>query len=557
MRIGKRGLAAAALGLVGAFAATVAFAAQPSGDRSDDIKGAIDGGKAKHVIFFLGDGMGDSEITIARNYAMGAGGRFAGIDAPMFTGEATTWAVQEGNPTQPDYVTDSAASGTAWATGSKTSNNRVSTTAGTDQDLKTVLEYAQDRGWGTGDVSTAEITDATPAVLASHVRLRGCQGPLDMATCPQDRKSAGGPGSIAEQLIDHGVDVILGGGKARFDQVIPAGEPGAGTTLLAKAPTRGYQVVSDRTGMLAAPTNEKILGLFTAGNMTTEWNGELAKPYPGTGPQRCNETSRPANEPSLSEMTTKAIDLLEASPKASKGWFLQVEGASIDKQDHAENPCAQIGETVAFDKAIQVGLEYAKTHPDTLIVVTADHAHTSQIIDPQTASDHSPGAISVLTTDEGSSMTVNYATNLDGRSQSHTGSEVRVAAQGPQAANVLGVIDQTDLFHLMLRAMGVEGTPEPGPNMAGQNLSGAQLQNADLANATLTGANLSGAQLQGADLSGANLSGANLNGANLTGAKLTGATTSGSNLNGVVWSNTTCPDGANSNAHAGTCVHNL
>jgi uncharacterized protein YjbI with pentapeptide repeats len=274
-------------------------------------------------------------------------------------------------------------------------------------------------------------------------------------------------------------------------------------------------------------------------------------------------------------MTQEAIQLLEASPKASKGFFLQVEGASIDKQDHAENPCAQIGETVAFDAAIQVGLAYARDNTDTLVIVTADHGHTSQMIDPQTASDHSPGAISVLTTDEGSPMTVNYPTNLDTRSQSHTGTEVRVAAQGPQAANVLGVIDQTDLFHIMARDMGVEGA-QPA-DLQGQNLSGAQLQNASLANANLQGANLSGAQLQGATLtganlagadlngaqlvsavlSGANLGGANLNGANLTGAKLDGASLAGANLNGVVWSNTTCPDGTNSNAHGATCVNNL
>src|SRR5689334_16321663 len=84
--------------------------------------------------------------------------------------------------------------------------------------------------------------------------------------------------------------------------------------------------------------------------------------------------------------------------------------ASIDKRDHAQDPCAQIGETVAFDRAIQVGLAYAKRHPNTLIVVTAEHGHTSQIIDPQTAADHSPGAISVLTTNEGVNMTANYAT---------------------------------------------------------------------------------------------------------------------------------------------------
>jgi hypothetical protein len=90
--------------------------------------------------------MGDSEITIARNYLLGAGGRFDGIDALPLTGEATTWSVQEANSGKPDYVTDSAAAGTAWATGHKTSNGRISTTAGTNQDLKTILEIAREQG---------------------------------------------------------------------------------------------------------------------------------------------------------------------------------------------------------------------------------------------------------------------------------------------------------------------------------------------------------------------------------------------------------------------------
>ena len=119
-------------------------------------------------------------------------------------------------------------------------------------------------------------------------------------------------------------------------------------------------------------------------------------------------------------------------------------------------PCGQIGETIEFDRAIQVGIDWARTNPETLIIVTADHGHTSQIIDPQTASDHSPGAIATLITADGQPMVVNYATNLDGRSQSHTGTEVRIAAQGPQGANVVGVTNQTDLFHTMARALGLE-----------------------------------------------------------------------------------------------------
>jgi alkaline phosphatase len=153
-------------------------------------------------------------------------------------------------------------------------------------------------------------------------------------------------------------------------------------------------------------------------------------------------------------MTTKALELLEND----KGFFLQVEGASIDKQDHSANACGQIGETVAFDKAIGVALDYQQLHPDTLVVVTADHAHTSQIVPvPGNEPLGRPGNLStLLTKGDQSMMTINYATRSHGQSQDHTGSEVRIAAQGPQAASVVGVTNQTDLFHTMARALGLE-----------------------------------------------------------------------------------------------------
>src|SRR5262245_33384843 len=193
-----------------------------NGDRTADLRRALEDGGARNVLLFIGDGMGDSEITLARNYAVGAAGRLA-MDRLPFTGEYTTYAVTESTPDIPDYVTDSAASGTGWATGVKTSNGRISTTAQTDRDVKTILEIAQERGYRTGDITTAELTDATPAVLAAHVAARSCQGPTDMLACPQDRKSAGGPGSIAEQMIAHRVDVLLGGGASRFAQPTEAG----------------------------------------------------------------------------------------------------------------------------------------------------------------------------------------------------------------------------------------------------------------------------------------------------------------------------------------------
>src|SRR5262245_17869857 len=452
--IALAGAAAAAAGLLGS---TIAKAGSDD-DRTSLVQQAISSHRARNVIMYLGDGMGDSEITIARNYEKGAAGRLT-MDSLPLTGEYATYAVQRGTRNVPDYVTDSAASGTGWSTGHKTYNNAISVDPVTFAPLPTILELAQEAGFKTGSITTAELTDATPAVLNAHITLRACQGPADMATCPNETKQAGGLGSIAEQTVDHKVDVLMGGGKQRFDQIVTGGSF-AGKTVTQQAQALSYKVATDQSGLAAAAPGTRFLGLFAAANMDLEWTGPLAAPYPGPVASACTKShaARPATEPHLSDMTARAIELLSTKVQGDKrhGFFLQVEGASIDKQDHAENPCGQIGETIELDRAIKVGLEWAKTNRDTLIIVTADHGHTSQIIEPQTDSDHSPGAIATLITADGQPMVVNYATNLHGRSQSHTGTEVRIAAQGPQAANVVGVTDQTDLFHTMARALRLE-----------------------------------------------------------------------------------------------------
>ncbi len=127
-----------------------------------------------------------------------------------------------------------------------------------------------------------------------------------------------------------------------------------------------------------------------------------------------------------------------------------MEGASIDKRDHAADVCGQIGETVAFDDAVGVALK--RSPPNTLIVVTADHSHTSQIIpEEQTPA----SAYATLKTVDGSPIRVAYGTVPAGPtgplgSESHTGAEVPIAAVGPQAANVNGLTDQTDLNATLL-----------------------------------------------------------------------------------------------------------
>jgi alkaline phosphatase len=96
---------------------------------------------------------------------------------------------------------------------------------------------------------------------------------------------------------------------------------------------------------------------------------------------------------------------------ALRGFFLQVEGASIDKQDHAANACSQLGETVAFDKAIGVALDDQRSHPDTLVVVTADHAHTSQIASEDAEGDGLPTGYSTnLLTKDGQTLSLTYGT---------------------------------------------------------------------------------------------------------------------------------------------------
>jgi alkaline phosphatase/streptomycin-6-phosphatase len=427
-------------------------------DRTAEIRASLDAHRARNVILLIGDGMGDAELTMARYYYAGAGGQL-NIDRFTFTGDLTTYAVEESDPKIPDYVPDSASTASAWATGMKTSDRRISTSASSDLPLETILELAQENGLRTGVVTTSNITDASPAALAAHVNHRKCAGPADMEKCAQYRKAAGGLGSIAEQMVDHKIDVLLGGGLGTLAQTIDAGEH-AGRTVIESAAAQGYQLVYD-TLQLAAVDSLKdgpLLGLFAGDHLKPRWSGELAMAYPCSGPQQCVTGQRPAEQPTLAAMTRKALQLLEGED----GFFLQVEGALIDKCAHAIDPCGQIGETIDFDEAVGVANAYAAAHPDTLVIVTADHAQSSQMVDWMDERDYTRGFCSRLTSLEGAEIKVVYATNVKGRIQQHLGTQVRVAARGPRAANVLGLIDQTDLYFLMGSALGLINTPEAG-----------------------------------------------------------------------------------------------
>jgi alkaline phosphatase len=212
--------------------------------------------------------------------------------------------------------------------------------------------------------------------------------------------------------------------------------------------------------------------------MPVSWTGPAAVRQGYLQPAaRCTDNpKRGAEVPALAAMTQKTIDLLSGSEKGkNKGFFLQVESASIDKRDHAADPCGQIGETVAFDEAVQKALEFAQKDGNTLVIATADHGHTSQIGEPYSEADLQgiaedeklpiervrdmvyPGLTRLLTTKDGADMLISYGTSADVavEDQGHTGTQVRIAAFGPRAANVVALTDQSDLFFTMTDALGI------------------------------------------------------------------------------------------------------
>lgn len=470
---------------------------------------------AKNVILFLGDGMGDSEITVARDYLKGANGHFDGLDAvgqpsalddvQAGTGQYTTFSVGNGskdsavgkdgdgklvanpNPGKLTPVTDSSASGSAWATGTKTYNNAVDVDIYGNPQLN-LFELAKAAGKATGNVTTAEIQDATPAVLESHSSERSCYGPQgktdgssngaannDAAKrCLVNQlKENGGIGSISEQLLDTRADVTIGGGSKYFRQTVQGGEY-KGKTVWEQAKEMGFQTVENDPAAMNAlqyKDNQPVLALMSDGNMPTKFDPSKATakdPAKDANPTVCTPNANWLGNQgsSLKDMTKKALDLLNDNPNGQKnGFFLQVEGASIDKQDHAGNACGQIGETDDFDQAIAYAMQNVDL-TNTLVIVTADHAHTSQILNAQPAYALS----TVLKTADGNNMVVSYGTAQDdsrdadggynGGDMEHTGTQLRIAASGPGAQRVIGLTDQTDNFYTIAGALGLATSTE-------------------------------------------------------------------------------------------------
>jgi alkaline phosphatase len=293
--------------------------------------GAMDAssGKARNVILLIGDGMGPSHFGATWLYSNRVLGKDLRMAEAMKAGR-TAYLV---NDTADAIVTESAAAAGQIATGQRMTARAVSMAADGTTPVKTVMETLKSRGLATGLVTTSGITDATPAAFAAHVSHRSDEM------------------SVAEQELKFGVDVLMGGRKQFFLPEVSAGKRKDGRNLLDEARATGYNVVGDAEELKAAQ-GAKILGLFNMGNMAYEIDRATTM------------------EPSLAEMTAKTLAVLSRNPK---GFFAMIEGGRIDHAAHRNDAPGTIRDTLAFDEAVGVALEFARKNPDTLLIVTADH----------------------------------------------------------------------------------------------------------------------------------------------------------------------------------------
>jgi alkaline phosphatase len=332
----------------------------------------------RNVILFVGDGMGVSTVTAARIHAGQLAGGTGEEHSLSFDEFPHVALVKTYNVDR--QVPDSAGTMSAMATGRTHRMGVLSVApevergdcAGALQNpLATLLEQAEQAGYGTGVVTTTAITHATPAANYAHSTDRGWEDDSEMP--PEALEQ--GCRDIARQLIEFGVgdgiEVALGGGRVHF---APAGQadpehpeqPGMrldGRDLvaewLAADANRSYAWNSAQFNGLDPAAGGQVLGLFEPGQMQFE----------------VDRAATGRNEPSLAEMTAFAIRKLQAN---RKGFYLMVEGGRIDHAHHAGNAYRALHDAVALDAAVRQAL--ALTDPDdTLILVTADHSHTFTI----------------------------------------------------------------------------------------------------------------------------------------------------------------------------------
>ena len=313
--------------------------------------------RVKNVILFIGDGMTIANRTAARVLSKGITegkyqGRLAFDDMPS--------TAMIGTSGSDSLITDSANSMSAYTTGHKTAVNAMGVYVSRASDnlshpkVETITELLKRKTkMSVGIVSDAELQDATPGAMVAHTRRRA------------DKQY------IADQLLASKAEVILGGGSAYF---YPQSSKGSKrkdeNNLVETFKADGYQVALTKQELIAASENKntkKLFGVFHPDNM----DGSLDRLF-----LKKNTVSQYPNQPDLTEMTQSAIDVLSRNPN---GFFLMVEAALIDKFNHPLDWERAAFDTIMLSNAVQVAKDFAKTHPDTLIIVTPDHTHSGSI----------------------------------------------------------------------------------------------------------------------------------------------------------------------------------
>lgn len=283
-------------------------------------------GAPTNVILLIPDGFGPASATMARDYLR----TYRGVETlaldSLQRGAVRTFSADS-------RVTDSAAGATAYATGHKTYNGAIAVDT-LKQPLATVLQAAEQQGMSTGLVATSRITHATPASFSAHVKNRWMEN------------------EIAAQQIARDIDVILGGGQRHF---LPQSADGSkrkdDRNLVEEAQRDGYRFVDTRDALMAIDDGP-VLGLFSMSHMNYEIDRD------------------PAAQPSLAEMTQKAIDLVSQN---ENGYFLMVEGSRIDHAGHSNDAAAHLHDILAYDEAVATALKAARVDGNTLVISVSDH----------------------------------------------------------------------------------------------------------------------------------------------------------------------------------------
>jgi len=313
--------------------------------------------RVKNVILFIGDGMTIANRTAARVLSKGIiEGKYQGKLA--FDDMPSTAMI--GTSGSDSLITDSANSMSAYTTGHKTAVNAMGVYVSRASDnlshpkVETIAELVQrNTKMSVGIVSDAELQDATPGAMVAHTRRRA------------DKQY------IADQLLASHADVILGGGSAYFYPQSTKGSKRKDENNLVDAfKANGYKVALTKQELIVAAENKntrKLFGVFHPDNM----DGSLDRLF-----LKKNTVVQYPNQPDLTEMTQSAIDVLSRNPN---GFFLMVEAALIDKFNHPLDWERAAFDTIMLSNAVQIAKDFAKTHPDTLIIVTPDHTHSGSI----------------------------------------------------------------------------------------------------------------------------------------------------------------------------------